>query len=253
MGTKKRHKRINSRFYNIDYDTMIPVMKADDEHVMLYTVFNHESIETLKELESKFGFSPDYATAEMINNGVMPLKATGSIKVKNLAGINQYVKENGMSCDFDNRVWVRKKLPDDYLYSGWKTGYRTKIKAEDLPESYVLLTNYKKHGYLDTSGVTDIYYKPSVFNNHAFKDDIIFISYTGPMNMDKDIYEECDEYVFGNDILNVVKGIEKYSNTNIAVIKKIVNVKTKMLKKYNAYAQEMHHDMISMQELFKEE
>ena len=57
--------------------------------------------------------------------------------------------------------------------------YPTKIKKEDLPEDFVEFHSrsiWYMYGYLKTSDVIDVGYKPFKIN-HLFKDDYIYISY----------------------------------------------------------------------------
>lgn len=128
--------------------------------------------------------------------------------------------------DFNEDRYVWKGLQDQCLYSGWGTQHHTKIKAEDLPEWYVYLENYKKNGYLNTKGVKCAYYICSPFENHWLKDSNLIISYTADhldipeptwRRHQSGWYDVCkwddknNLYVFGNDILVALKGIETYS------------------------------------------
>lgn len=129
-----------------------------------------------------------------------------------------------------------------YLFSGWRTGKKTKIKPEDLPPDYIKVTNYKKDGYIKTSNVSDVYYEPSKFHNHTFKDDFLLIAY-GDNKLPKDSFTMnltiCDEYIFGNDIIDVVAGIEKYNPQNEQLQERIKKIKEDMVVQYNLYVDEM--------------
>ena len=141
----------------------------------------------------------------------------------------------------DKNYWyVEKKLPDGRLYSGNGFSHPTKLTAKDLPEDYILLTNYKKHGYIRASGVKDLIYSPSPFHNHAFKDDFLYISYTIPLGEyvsgweKNSTYNRCDEYIFGNDIVNFIFAVEKWSPDY-----DVTQIKRDMVKQYNLYCDEM--------------
>lgn len=135
-----------------------------------------------------------------------------------------------------------KEDRDGYLFSGWRTGRKTRIRPEDLPPYYIKVTNYKKDGYIKTSDVSDVYYEPSKFHNHTFKDDFLLIVY-GDKKLSKDSFTAnltiCDEYIFGNDIIDVVAGIEKYNPQNEQLQERIKKIKEDMVVQYNLYVDEM--------------
>ncbi len=138
----------------------------------------------------------------------------------------------------DKDYWyVERKLPDGRLFSGNSFKHPTKLTAADLPEDYLLLTNYKKHGYIRTSGVKDLLYHPSLFHNHTFKDDFLYISYSEPLGEydHNTTFDKCDEYIFGNDIVNFIFAVEKWS-PEIDVQK----IKQQMVVQYNLYCDEMN-------------
>lgn len=175
----------------------------------------------------------------------------------------KWVRENG---DFHSEM---QSLPGNRLYSGWGTQHPTKITPEDLPEWYVYLSDYRKHGYLNVKGVTAVAYINSPFDNHWLKDADLCISYTldhfdvpeptwgrhqnGWMDMcEWDIKNNIR--VWGNDILTALKGIMTYS-PNIDV----GSVMDGIITDYNAYAddsnkwphnQKMEH-LNSREELIK--
>ena len=137
--------------------------------------------------------------------------------------------------NFDHDIVMKYELPDGRLYSGWGSQHPTKITAEDLPEWYVKTNYYSKYGYVNTKGVVDVIYRRSFFDNHWLKDAILGLSYHSIINKDEDVpvYKkpEIDEYFWGNDILDILSGIEKYSpNIDTAL------VRDGILKDYNAYA-----------------
>lgn len=137
--------------------------------------------------------------------------------------------------------YVTKRLPDNRLYAGWGWQHPTKLTPDDLPDNYILLTNHKKHGYIRTHGVVDIVYHPSPFHNHTFKDDFLYISYTKPLGeyvggfASNSTIVNCDEYIFGNDIIDFIFAVEKNSpDVNVA------DIKRRMVEQYNAYCDEMN-------------
>lgn len=118
---------------------------------------------------------------------------------------------------------------NDFLYSNGK--YKTKLTKEDMPNYYIESLYYAyNHGFMNASGVKYIVYKSNKFSNHMFKDDFLYISYNKPIteNKDKnsfDFYEGYDEYVWGSNIISMLKAIEKYSNYDISEIKKQIEEK----------------------------
>lgn len=93
--------------------------------------------------------------------------------------------------------------------------------------------------------MADVAYKPCLFDNHAFKDDFLCITYkdkSGKMFGDKSELDELtdasDEYIFGNDILRVVEGIVKNNPDNQELQKKMLKIKERMVEKYNTYVEE---------------
>lgn len=128
---------------------------------------------------------------------------------------NSQFKANFYTIDGYKLDGIKYSLPDNRLYSGWGFRYPTKITPADLPEWYVLMSNYKKHGYLKTKGVKNIYYRPNVFDNHWLKDAFLYISYDNEIKITETSHIICgenfNESIFGNDIINALFGIEQYS------------------------------------------
>ena len=145
---------------------------------------------------------------------------------------------------YDHGMTIKYELPDGCLYSGWGSHHPTKITAEDLPEWYVKTNYYSKYGYANTKGVIDVIYRRSFFDNHWLKDAMLGLSYHSIINKDEDvpIYKkpEIDEYFWGNDILDILSGIEKYSPNIDTTL-----VRDGILKDYNAYAEHEneHYDL----------
>ena len=92
----------------------------------------------------------------------------------------------------DGGSWEVKKLKNDCLYySGLNRNYATKIKKEDLPENFMNFWDGISWNFLNSAGVVDILYQP-VINNHVFRDDSLYISYTDKIKYKKK-YEDIDE------------------------------------------------------------
>ena len=122
---------------------------------------------------------------------------------------------------------------DGTLFSG---NYPTKIIHSMLPEWYARGRYYKRWGYLSVKGITDLKYIPNRFTNHFLKDDFLLISYGGklvekdaPRDSTLDRYDGVDEYVFGNEILTVLKGAREFSNYDISPIIEQIKDKVEML------------------------
>lgn len=122
---------------------------------------------------------------------------------------------------------------DGTLFSG---NYPTKIIPSMLPEWYARGRYYKRWGYLSVKGITDLKYIPNRFTNHFLKDDFLLISYGGklvekdaPRGCTLDRYDGVDEYVFGNEILTVLKGAREVSNYDISPIIGQIKDKVEML------------------------
>ena len=136
----------------------------------------------------------------------------------------------------ERRVWKNHELhlirnEDFTLFSGH---HKTKIVEEDLPEWYVFGRYYKMWGFLSTKVITDLRYIPNLWINHFLRDDCLLISYGGkieehPDSIDFDKYSGVDERVWGNEILDVLKGAEKFSGYDIAPIVEQIREKKRIL------------------------
>ena len=136
----------------------------------------------------------------------------------------------------ERRVWKNHELHliqngDFTLFSGH---HKTKIVEEDLPEWYVFGRYYKMWGFLSTKGITDLRYNPNLWINHFLRDDCLLISYGGkieerPDSIDFEKYSGVDERVWGNEILDVLKGAEKFSGYDIAPIVEQIREKKRIL------------------------
>lgn len=237
------NKRFNSKFYCLQYMAMAPVSKAPDDKFIPCEIYGTITKELVEEWKKNFDFIVESINEEeKLKYECYSIK--GFIPKMNLKKAKNQMKENGIRLHSSSYVYMCFEIPGNYLYSGWKTGRKTKIKPEDLPESYIRTTNYKKDGYLETAGVVDIEYKESPFHNHTFKDDFLFISYSKklpelhPGHTDE-MFDACDEYIFGNDILNIIEGIEKNNTDNKELQDKIKTIKARMVNQYNAFIDEV--------------
>jgi len=120
---------------------------------------------------------------------------------------------------------------DGTLFAG---SYKTKIYEEDLPEWYVFGRFYKKWGFFSTKGITDLVYIPNLWINHFLRDDCLLVAYGGKIeaNPDPSAFEKYvgfDERVWGNEILDVLKGAEKFSGYDISEIVEQIREKKRIL------------------------
>lgn len=124
---------------------------------------------------------------------------------------------------------------NEYLYA--RGHYPTKIKKEDLPEDFVEFHSrsiWYMYGYLKTSGVIDVGYKPLKIN-HLFKDDYIYISYKEKLKIKENDwgsydYENYDLCISGNSIIPILLSIEKYSNVDTTEVRNKILDKVKWFK-----------------------
>ena len=225
-------------FYYKEYSSMKRVADINDDELMvrvrIYRADGLTDDDIRKDLPEFYGAHMD------------GMRTGGYVMKKDLPAFRKKCGSLGIQVDADRYVYYTSELPDGRLYASRATRlYPTKMTANDLPASYLEVTNYKKHGYVRTVGVIKVVYKASRFNNHACKDDFIFIFYEGNAsaadadNMDfSAVSEACDVFIFGNDIIFVVNAIARFSpGCDISSIKKGT------VDKYNAYVEEMQtHD-----------
>ena len=115
--------------------------------------------------------------------------------------------------------------------------YPTKITVDDLPEDYLKIHSralWYMIGFIKTSGVKDIKYS-WVKENHLFKDDYIYLSYHGPISQQTDKYgftnfTDYDVCVCGNDIVDIVLWVEKYSGIDTTEVRKEIEKKRVWLR-----------------------
>lgn len=136
---------------------------------------------------------------------------------------------------------------DGYLFS--QGIYPTKLKEEDLPEYFIEGQYFRKHGFLSALGVKDLKYVPNMNVNHMFKDDFLYISYEKPIIESKksnllDRFENYDTYIWGWNIIEFLKGVEKYSDYDISKIREEIERKRKHFKENypNDYKLEVLND-----------
>lgn len=94
---------------------------------------------------------------------------------------------------------------------------RTKLYASELPEWFVYGRFYKRFGYLSTKGIRAVRYVPNWHSNHFLKDDHLQISYDRTESELGDYWEDTT-WVWGSEILDVLKGAQIYSNYDISPI-----------------------------------
>lgn len=94
---------------------------------------------------------------------------------------------------------------------------RTKLYASELPEWFVYGRYYKRFGYISTKGIKALKYKPNWHTNHFLKDDRLMVSYDKTESELRDDWDNTT-WVWGSEILDVLKGAQIYSNYDIAPI-----------------------------------
>ncbi len=122
-----------------------------------------------------------------------------------------------------------------YLYSHGR--YPTKILREDLPEDYIEFRSrviWYMTGYLKMSGIVDMDYT-WIGENHLFKDDYVYISYSEPLKeeLTKWGYRDIVDYdvcVCGNDIVDIVLAAEKYSGFDTSAVRARIEEKRVWLR-----------------------
>lgn len=121
--------------------------------------------------------------------------------------------------------WHYEELKNGFLYS--KLKYPTKIKKEDLPESFVYGRYYKNSGYLNAKGVKHLVYKGNFSFNHLHRDDSLYISYNLPIEECTEVYSyglsyktfrNYDYVISGSYIIDFVKAVQKYSDIDTTEI-----------------------------------
>lgn len=148
---------------------------------------------------------------------------------------NLYTKQDIRYDKSDHRFHY-VSLPNGCLYANGK--YPTKITEDELPDWYIYGRYYKRFGYMSTKGIVDMIYEPCLWINHFLKDDRLVISYTGKIEKIQDpnsnyityIYSNEDESVYGNEILDILKGAEMYSGFNISGFVPQLKNKIKVMK-----------------------
>lgn len=227
-------KRKLADFYYKEYSSMKRVADIKDDKLLVpVRIYRADGItddDIGRELPEFYGSHAD------------GMRTGGYVRKKDLPAFRDRCRKLGIQVDADSYVYYISELPDGRLYSSRGTRlYPTKLTADDMPDSYCEVTNYKKRGFVRTDGVIRVVYKPSAFNNHAFKDDFIFIFYEGNSSADNademdfsEIADACDVYIFGNDIVYVIVSIERFSPDC-----DVSSVKEGIVRKYNAYVDEM--------------
>lgn len=238
-------RTFKSKFYNCSYYAYAPVSKVPDDTMISCTIYGDIKKDDVEQWKNAFGLVL-WSENEERKLQYNCFSVKGYIPKGKLAEAKEKLKEKEFQIHHDRYTYMHFEIPGGYLYSGWKSGRKTKIKPEDLPDSYVYLCNYKKEGYLETAGVVDVEYKPCIFHNHSYKDDFLFISYTKELpylesgKSSDDVFNACDEYIFGNDILVAIRGIERNNQDNKELQTKIQKIKSAMVDQYNAFVDEMN-------------
>lgn len=128
-----------------------------------------------------------------------------------------------------NKRTVFERHPDGYLYSGGK--YPTRIRAEDLPEWFVHGYIYKSYGYISAHGVNHLLYVPNYsMNNHLYKYDNLFISYSEPIKpvtLERGFkwFTGYDHVLDGPIITHFIDAVERFSDYDTSEIRSMLEEK----------------------------
>lgn len=152
---------------------------------------------------------------------------------------------------FGKRIRETLDTMSGTLYS--RGQYKTKLSANDIPEYYCPIHSrsiwYMK-GWLLTKGVTDIAYTYCK-ENHLFKDDYIYLAYDGKLER-KDLKWGGVDFsnglaISGNDILNIILYVEKYSpDIDTSIVRSLIAEKVEYLHQYES---DYYHDIFHTDEL----
>lgn len=156
----------------------------------------------------------------------------------------------------------RETLDTDnpFLYSG---GYnRTKITAEDLPEFYCPIHSrsiWYMDGFVRTEGVKYVDYT-FIDENHLFKDDYIYISYSKPIRTVSNSWgttdmADYDVAISGNDIVPILLYIEKYSpDVDTSHVREKILEKVKLYREHypDDYNRQFDDPNVDIFEYFKQ-
>lgn len=173
----------------------------------------------------------------MKNDG---MRAEGRVRIRDIETLREKCRKHGVDGSTNGYVMYNDTLPDGCLYAARSRIFPTKLTAADMPESYCHLKGYKKSGYLRTDGVTKLIYHPSPFHNHSFKDDFLYIFYDGDsdgaevVTDSRGLVTKYDECVFGNDIINVIRYIGRYSPEIDTE-----DIRKRMVQQYNDFVDEV--------------
>lgn len=134
---------------------------------------------------------------------------------------------------YKNHGWYREEN-NGFLY---RDGiYKTRLKPEDLPDDFVHEYLYGRYGYMSTKGVTHVVYHPNYVFNHVYKDDSLYISYSGEIKLEEGerTYRDVSGYdiiMGGPGILEVAKAIQKNSGIDMSEIISVMEAKPFWFKK----------------------
>ncbi|MEL7657084.1 MAG: hypothetical protein AAGU75_14400, partial [Bacillota bacterium] len=113
------------------------------------------------------------------------------------------------------------KNENGYLYAHGR--YSTKILKQELPEWYIYCYIYHRYGYISAKGVKELRYVPNyVFDNHLYKDDVLYISYSGKINCQPgapfNLYTGYDEFLSGPCSVSFTEAVGRYSGYDVSAI-----------------------------------
>ena len=154
---------------------------------------------------------------------------------------SKFYSEYKIKYNRKNKLFEEIKLDNHYLYADGI--YPTKITAEDLTDDFVYGRFYRKWGYLSTSGVKDLYYEECRSIPESMKDDVLYISYGGNLNVDA--IEKFDFVNYNEDfsvwgyvikdfiskILNSKEYIDTEVHTKAELINAMINIRLDKIDK----------------------
>ena len=170
------------------------------------------------------------------------MRAEGRVCIRDIESFREKCLKHGVDGSTNGYVMYNDTLPDGRLYVARSRIFSTNLTAADIPESYCHLKGYKKPGYLRTDGISKLVYHPSPFHNHSFKDDFLYIFYDGDIEGaevvtdSRGLATKYDECVFGNDIIAVIRHIDRYSPEIDTE-----EIREKMVQQYNDFVDEVGH------------
>lgn len=222
-------KNIKARFYNDYYFKHVPIKELRDVDYVYVDIFDEAEPHSTLQL---YSYTNESNGRWFEKEGFSHYRIW--VRLKNKDAVTAILNNLSMKHKWQKTSYVKKENPDMTLFSGWRTGRKTKITAEDLPDNYVKLMNYKKSGYLKVTDVVDAKFFPSKIKMDGMRDDMLILSYDKKLPESykmSEIYKiDNIDLFFGTDICIIAEGIKKYSGIDIL---DQVNSRIEEIRKYN--------------------